>query len=636
MKNKRGKTGQMAIKVDLEKFRCNFCGIVRSRKVLSHLEKSNKRTLYPLIFLSSASREASIDQAYVINKVVDTFCFNSGEKIDTTCLLDNLQTRIQSYLWLTVGKVWDHVLKRTRWALKDGKRVKFWWDLWLREVDNLQSYALNLIPNKLINLCVADFSDNNGNWNWQLFVHLLPNHIILKITAVKAPCANSGEDQCYWAYSNTGYFTAKYAYLSLHQSNNMADNSLWNLAWKWNGPQSIRTFIWLAISNRLKTKSDLHRRHITVDATCCSCGPYLEDTIHSWIYYNLKNMGLIKRDEKWPCIFGVVLWRIWYWRNQFIRNIANISVANIVLDIMHHGARKISGHASAGGLIRNYCGEWVLGFGMNIGHFTVTRAELWGLFQGLQLAWNIGIRQLQVEVDNRHTTEILATNNSHPNAYPLLFRELKDYLTRIGSPCRLLPGALERDSLGGRTAASLIEGRSTSTGSIKVALTDTIYEKVSGNGKLINFKSDYVFMRYACAEELKSYCLMDFGLFGRSWAPTITRAVVFVPGVLESNWRDYLPASKLNVTSTGALRDVVASGSTGGNYRRLDKHGGYETAVHGVRTMVRLDDLKVDRRVLSGGSLVLQINLTDPRDGGNLLGTEFTFDGQVYWNLYSN
>ena len=27
------------------------------------------------------------------------------------------------------------------------------------------------------------------------------------------------------------------------------------------------------------------------------------------------------------------------------------------------------------------------------------------------------------------------------------------------SPCRLLPGALERDSLGGRTAASLVEGR---------------------------------------------------------------------------------------------------------------------------------------------------------------------------------
>lgn len=79
--------------------------------------------------------------------------------------------------------------------------------------------------------------------------------------------------------------------------------------------------------------------------------------------------------------------------------------------------------------------------------------------------------------------------------------------------------------------------------------------------------------------------------------------------------------------STGALLDVVASGSTSGNYRRFDKHDGYETAVHGVRTMVRLDDLKVDRRVQSAGSLVLQINLIDPRDGGNVVGTEFTFYG---------
>lgn len=111
------------------------------------------------------------------------------------------------------------------------------------------------------------------------FVHFLPNHIILKIAAIKAPCVNSGKDQCYWASSNTGHFTAKSAYLSLHQSNTMANNSLWNLAWKWNGPQSFRTFIWLAISNRLKTKSELHRRHITADATCCRCGHHLEDTI---------------------------------------------------------------------------------------------------------------------------------------------------------------------------------------------------------------------------------------------------------------------------------------------------------------------------------------------------------------------
>ena len=150
----------------------------------------------------------------------------SKYKIDTTCLPDSLQTRNGSYLWRAVEKVWDHDLKGTHWALGDGTRVKFWWDLWLSEADNLQSYAQNPIPDQLIILCVVDFSYSNGNWNWQLFAHLLPNHIILKIAAVKAPCANSGEDQCYWAYSNTGHFTAKSAYLSLHQSNNVADNSL--------------------------------------------------------------------------------------------------------------------------------------------------------------------------------------------------------------------------------------------------------------------------------------------------------------------------------------------------------------------------------------------------------------------------
>lgn len=49
----------------------------------------------------------------------------SKYKINTTYLPDSLQTR----MWRAVVKVWDHVLKGTRWAAGDGKIVKFWWDL---------------------------------------------------------------------------------------------------------------------------------------------------------------------------------------------------------------------------------------------------------------------------------------------------------------------------------------------------------------------------------------------------------------------------------------------------------------------------------------------------------------------------
>lgn len=37
---------------------------------------------------------------------------------------------------------------------------------------------------------------------------------------------------------------------------------------------------------------------------------FFELDLKNWIYYNLKNMGMLERDEKWPCIFGVALWRI--------------------------------------------------------------------------------------------------------------------------------------------------------------------------------------------------------------------------------------------------------------------------------------------------------------------------------------
>ena len=58
-------------------------------------------------------------------------------------------------------------------------------------------------------------------------------------------------------------------------------------------------------------------------------------------------------------------------------------------------------NAHASGLIRNGNGHWVSGFIMNIGNCTILRAELWGLFQGLSLAWSIGVRKLHVECDNK-------------------------------------------------------------------------------------------------------------------------------------------------------------------------------------------------------------------------------------------
>lgn len=73
-----------------------------------------------------------------------------------------------------------------------------------------------------------------------------------------------------------------------------------------------------------------------------------------------------------------------------------------------NGASKRSGDAGAGGVIRNHKGNWLLGFAMNIGSYSVTTSELWGLYQGLQLAWHDGIRFFEVEVNSLCVTQLIS------------------------------------------------------------------------------------------------------------------------------------------------------------------------------------------------------------------------------------
>lgn len=60
-------------------------------------------------------------------------------------------------------------------------------------------------------------------------------------------------------------------------------------------------------------------------------------------------------------------------------------------------------------------------------------------------------------------------------------------------------------------------------------------------------------------------------------------------------------------------------------------------AIHSVRTTVQLNQLKTDKRVGShGGCLVLEIDLLDAHDNGDVLTNSWDFDSQLYWNLYLN
>ena len=65
---------------------------------------------------------------------------------------------------------------------------------------------------------------------------------------------------------------------------------------------------------------------------------------------------------------------------------------------------------------------------MNIGICSVTIAELWGLYQGLILAWQMGIILLVVEIDSLCVTQLL--NKKSLNATLSLVNDILGLLSR--------------------------------------------------------------------------------------------------------------------------------------------------------------------------------------------------------------
>ena len=78
---------------------------------------------------------------------------------------------------------------------------------------------------------------------------------------------------------------------------------------------------------------------------------------------------------------------------------------------------SVTGTITAGGSLRNSQKEWIHGFVLNKWLGTALEAELWGMFEGLRLVWQLGFKKIVVETDALHVVQLLCTDNftNHPN-----------------------------------------------------------------------------------------------------------------------------------------------------------------------------------------------------------------------------
>ncbi|CAI9113041.1 OLC1v1013568C1 [Oldenlandia corymbosa var. corymbosa] len=89
-----------------------------------------------------------------------------------------------------------------------------------------------------------------------------------------------------------------------------------------------------------------------------------------------------------------------------------------------------TGWATVGGLLRDCTGGWCGGFSMNIGYCSIAGAEIWGLLQGLQLAWDKGYRKLEAEVDNESVVRLVLAKEPNSGVHLEILHAIKELMSR--------------------------------------------------------------------------------------------------------------------------------------------------------------------------------------------------------------
>ena len=96
------------------------------------------------------------------------------------------------------------------------------------------------------------------------------------------------------------------------------------------------------------------------------------------------------------------------------------------------------GKAGGGGVIRDSSGKWVKGFSRSIGVATSVMAECWAIRDGLTLANQLGIQNLEVKLDAKTIVDLLQSNTVSNKPFSALLNDCRSLLKAfIRSECNM-------------------------------------------------------------------------------------------------------------------------------------------------------------------------------------------------------
>ncbi|CAN1820331.1 Putative ribonuclease H protein At1g65750, partial [Linum perenne] len=90
---------------------------------------------------------------------------------------------------------------------------------------------------------------------------------------------------------------------------------------------------------------------------------------------------------------------------------------------------RVSNSTAARGLIRDDQGRFILAFASKLGS-SIVRAEIWGVIEGMELAWSCGIKQLRVQSDSATAVTLLSNPQQCSHQHSNLIRWFQELKSR--------------------------------------------------------------------------------------------------------------------------------------------------------------------------------------------------------------
>ncbi|KAK9035017.1 hypothetical protein V6N11_077068 [Hibiscus sabdariffa] len=275
-------------------------------------------------------------------------------------------------------------------------------DVWIPSLGPLRPHLLSSVDASQVH-SLLNFSDDHGNWDTRKLSTLFNNAVIPYILSIRYLDPSDLPDRPIWSLNGKHSFDIKSAYSSLLGSSWKTESQSWKKIWSLQVPQRFCFFLWLSLKGR----------H----------GPFFRSEFVDWLQLNMGSHELHpSRGLPWSMLFISTIWQLWKARNDLVFNDAHFN-DDILLQRIHwklpelgwvclttDGAVSLrTGIGSVGGVFQADDGSWITGFNNIIGIVCPLQTELWGIFLGLQLAWENGFERLLIQFNSKEAIKRLTS-----------------------------------------------------------------------------------------------------------------------------------------------------------------------------------------------------------------------------------